>query len=373
MRVDIRDHDALQAVSPEGLAAYARAAGWARVESYGAHSDVYAAERLPEIILPRTQLLGDYAGVVARLIEIFAEVAERDELSLYRDLVTANRDVVRIRAGGIGDGNLSVNSGVDLIGGSRDMLLAAACSLREPQPLYRAGANKEANDLLNRVLLGQTEQGSFVVALLIPIVPPPLPGLLPDADDHDAPIERQMTIRLIKALAAARKATESTVAGDGGAFVDAVEKGLSANLCEALDRLISPFPRLDVSVTWARTRPRKSAGRIVRFANADAPILREAARSLRDREPQLDVCLVGPVHRLRRDEWDEAGVVTMRAIVDRQWRSVRVYAKRTDYDRLTEAHKKKAHVAVTGDLERYGHRLAMRNARITSIIPNEDE
>ena len=75
-----------------------------------------------------------------------------DALLTTMDLVTANRDVVRIRAGGIGDGNLNVNSGVDLIGGSRDMLLAAACSLREPQPLYRAGANKEANDLLNRAV-----------------------------------------------------------------------------------------------------------------------------------------------------------------------------------------------------------------------------
>ena len=372
MRVDIRDRDALQAVSPEGLAAYAKGAGWAKVESYGAHSDVYAAEQLPEIILPRTQLLGDYASVVARLIEIFAEVSERDELALYRDLVTANRDFVRVQAGGSGDGSLSVNDGVDLVGGSRDLLLAAACSLGEPRPLYRAGANKDANDLLNRVRLGQTEQGSFVIAMLIPIVPLPVPSRFPGAADDDAPIERQLTIRLIEALTAARKATESTVTGDDAGFTGAVEKGVSANLCEALDRLISPFPTLDVTVTWARTRPRKSAASIVRFVNADAPILREAARSLRQREPEPDVRLVGPVHRLRRDEWDENGVVTMRAIVGRQWRSVKVYPKRTDYDLLTEAHRTKAHVAMTGDLER-ADRLELRNARITSVIANEDE
>ena len=296
MRVDIRDRDALQAVSPEGLAAYAKAAGWAKVESYGAHSDVYAAERLPEIILPRTQLLGDYASVVARLIKVFAEVSERDELALYRDLVTANRDFVRVQAGGSEDGSLSVNDGVDLIGGSRDLLLAAACSLGEPRPLYRAGANKDANDLLNRVRIGQTEQGSFVIALLIPIVSPPVPSRFPEADeDEEAPIERRLTIRLIEALTAVRKATVSTVTGDDAAFTGAVEKGVSANLCEALDRLISPFPTLDVNVTWARTRPRKSAGSVVRFVNADAPILREAARSLRRREPEPDVRLVGPV------------------------------------------------------------------------------
>lgn len=371
MRVDIRDRDALQAVSPEGLAAYAKAAGWAKVESYGAHSDVYAAEQLPDIILPRTQILGDYASVVARLIEIFAEVSERDELALYRDLVTANRDFVRVQAGGSEDGSLSVNDGVDLIGGSRDLLLAAACSLGEPRPLYRAGANKDANDLLNRVRLGQTEHGSFVITLLIPIAPLPAPSQCPDADD-DAPIERQLTIRLIEALTAARRATEITVTGDDATFAGAIEKGVSANLCEALDRLISPFPTLDVNVTWARTRPRKVAGSIVRFVNADAPILREAARSLRQRKLEPDARLVGPVHRLRRDEGDENGIVTIRAIVGGRSRSVKVYPKRTDYDLLTEAHKTKAHVAMTGDLE-HADRLALRNARITSVIPETSE
>ncbi len=287
MRVDIRDNDALQAISPDALAAYAKAAGWAKVESYGEYSDVYAAEGLPEIILPRTSLLGDYASVVAQLIEIFTKVAERDELALYRDLVNANRDVVRVRAGGDDDGSPTVDDGVALVGGSRDMLLAAACSLRKPQELYHERADKGATDLLSRVRLGQTEQGSFVVALVVLIPPPTSP-------EDDAPIERRMTKRLIEALGAARSATESTVAGDRGAFVKAVDKGVSANLCEALDRMISPFRTLDVSVTWSRTRPMESARQSVEFAKADAAILREAARSFRDHEPQPDRILSEP-------------------------------------------------------------------------------
>ena len=279
MKVRIQDRDALRAISPVALSAYARVAGWSRTgEKYRTYSDVYAAEGLPEIILPGTQSLGDYASVVARLIEIFAKVAERDELAIYYDLVNANRDVVRVRAGGSDDGSLTVNDGVDLVNGARDMLLAAACSLREPQTLYRAGANREAADLLSRVRLGQTEQGSSVVALVISM----------PSDDYDLPIERRMTRRLIESLDAARSAAERAVAGDGTAFARVVDKGVSANLCEALDRMISPFPTLDVGVTWARTRPMKPAEKIVGFAKADAASLREAARSFRGREPQLD-------------------------------------------------------------------------------------
>ena len=43
MRVAIRDTEALRAVSPVALAAYARAAGWSKAETYGDHSDVYVA------------------------------------------------------------------------------------------------------------------------------------------------------------------------------------------------------------------------------------------------------------------------------------------------------------------------------------------
>ena len=169
------------------------------------------------------------------------------------------------------------------------MLLSAACSLRDPRPVYRAGANREAADLVKRVRLGQTDQGSFVVTLLTPVVPPPMPALFPDPDDRNAPIERRMTRRLVEALTAARQAAERAATGDEGAFSEEVGNGVSANLCEALVRIIEPFPTLDCGVSWARTRPMRVPETVVEFGRADAALLREAARSLRDRAPRPDV------------------------------------------------------------------------------------
>ena len=93
-----------------------------------------------------------------------------------------------------------------------------------------------------------------------------------------------MTRRLVEALDVTRSATESTVVDDGGG----VDNGVSANLCEALDRMINHVPTLDVGVTWVQTRPMESAGTIVEFAKSDASIFREAARSLRERERHLE-------------------------------------------------------------------------------------
>ena len=372
MKVSIRDTDALRAVSPAALSAYARATGWSQKEPYRVHSDVYVGEARPEIIVPRTERLGDYASVVSALIETFAQVSGQDELTIYRSLVVADRDVVRVRAAESDDGSVTLNDGVDLIGGARDMLLSVACSLYEPRPVYRAGANREAMALLKRMRLGQTDQGSFVVTLLTPVVPPPMPALLPDSDDRNAPIERRMTRRLVEALDAARGAVERTAAGDEDAFGESLAGGVSANLCEALVRIIEPFPTLDVGVSWARTRPMAASGAVVRFGQADTAVLREAARLLRDRAPRPDVRLHGFVRLLKRGQTDDDGAVVLVTDIDGQRQSVKAVLEREDYERTVQAHHDRALVVLAGDLDRRGQRWRLLNPRLGNVIRDDE-
>ena len=375
MKVSIQDKDALAAVSPAALSAYARADGWTKEEPYGEHSDVYAREGAPEIIIPRTQRLGDYVSVVSRLIEIFAETAETDALSLYRILTMADRDVVRVKAATErGNGSVALNDGVKMVTGARDMALAAARSLREPREYYRAAANRETSEYLRQVHLGQTEQGSFVVTLLSPVVAPLVQteNLFGWVDD-DHPIERRMTQRLIEALTATREAAEKASVGDVDAFRNAVNRGASANLCEALAMLIEPFHGIDIGLSWARTRPMKAAGEAVRFGASHAPVLREAARCFREHEPRLDASLIGRIQRLQRSDGQMDGTVVLRIWIDERVRSVSAVLNSRDYDRAILAHKDNAPVVIFGDLERFGSRWRLRNPRIVDIISDEDD
>ena len=372
MQVSIHDREALLAISPAALSAYARTAGWSQHESYREHSDVYIGDALPEIIVPRTTRLGDYASVVAALIETFAQVVHQDTLTVYRSLVTADRDVIRIRAAESGDGSLGLNDGVKLVEGARDMVLSAACSLRNRRPVYRAGANREAAELLRLMRLGQTDQGSFAVTLLTPVVPPPMATLFEDPDDHNAPIARRITRRLVEALAAARRAAERAGSGDGGSFGETVAKGVSANLCEALAQIIEPFPALDISVSWARTRPTTISG-TVRFGQADAALLREAARSFRERAPKPDVRLHGYVRILERGEEDADGTIKLRTEIDGKLRSVKAVLEQADYERAVQAHKNQAPAVLMGDLERTGQQWKLLNAHIEGVLRDDGQ
>ena len=373
MQVSIHDREALLALSPAALSAYARIAGWSRRGSYREHSDIYGGDTLPEIIVPRTTRLGDYASAVAALIETFARVAGQDELTVYRSLATADRDTIRIRATESDDGSLGLNDGVSLIEGARDMVLSVACSLHDPRPVYRAGANRDAAELLRQMRLGQTEQGSFVVTLLTPVVPSPMPSLFEDPEDHNAPIARRMTRRLVEALAAVRRATEGTVSGDDGVFAETVASGVSANLCEALVMIIEPFPALDIGVSWARTRPMRTPPPVCRFGRTDAALLREAARSLRERAPKLDVRLHGFVRILERAEGDADGTIGLRTEIDGQRQSVMAVLEQVDYERAVAAHKDRVPVVLTGDLERAGQRWRLLNPHMESVLRDDGE
>lgn len=374
MRSVIRDKEALMAVSPSAIAAYARASGWTKAEPFGDHSDVYARPGLPEIVLPRHQRLGDYASVVQRLIQVFAEVADTTQLSLYRDLATADRDVVRVRAPDGDNGSVTLGDGAGLVEGAREMLLAAACSLGTPQPFYRAGANKEATDFLSRVRLGQTEHGSFIITLLGPVVPPPIQRRLslgPDGKTEDDPMDRRIMTRFVDALNAVRKATEDTLVGQADAFWEAVTHGVSANLCQGLVKTMEPFRLVDITLTWARTRPKPQVRDVVRFAESDVPVLRQAISSFSSGEPQRDAILVGFVRILSRDESELDGTVKLWTSVEGKNRSVSVVLGQSDYERALEAHKEHAAVVVRGDVERSGQRFRLLNPSVVDVIRDE--
>lgn len=374
MRSGVLTRDALLAVSPTALSIYARAAGWKRHDTYRVHSNIYIGEDRPEIIVPRTDHLGDYASVVADLIKTFAEVGRQDETGVYHSLVATDRDVVRLRVGKSEEGSVKLDEGVDLIQGARDILLATACSLDESKPVYhRAGANRKAKDLISRIRLGQTDRGSFVVTLLMPVIPLPVPSpLYPDEPDQDIPVERRLTTRLKEALTAVHVATERAASGEKNAFGDATNSGVSANLCDALVKIIDSFPTLDVNVSCARIRPDIAPNQNFRFGTNDAPLLQQLARVFREHAPRPDVHLHGYVRLLNRGEDEEDGRIRLNTYFDEKQLSVTALLECRDYERAVQAHKDKAWVTLSGDLERTGQRWRLLNPRLDHVLRREE-
>lgn len=356
----------LRAITPVALSSYARSEGWNKIGTYWDFSDVYAGDGRPEIIVPRTDTIDDYAMAVEDLIVSFAKALGRDEISIYRDLTLADRDVLRVRAIGDYPSGLPFENSCGLMGHTRDMLAAAANSLDDNRPVYRSGSNSKAANYLQSIRLNRTEGGSFSLVLVSPAL---APRLFTQSDSVESSFERRVAQRLSESLYATRFASELAVGGDGTAFGQVLGSGVSANLCEAVAGLVESVDRFDVSFNWALARPAEEQRGPVVFSQRDGPLLREVARGFRRLEPQYDQRVQGFIYALARPYDDDEGTVRLQTHVAGRQRSVTAVLNQFDYPRAIEAHAMSAMVSLSGDLEQIGQNWRLRNARLVEVLP----
>lgn len=375
MKAHILDSEALLAIPPQSLIAYAQTEGWESGEKYGAHSTVFHNPKTNgEIIIPATTQLGDYGNVVSELITLFAKYEDRSELQVYRDLSTADKDIVRVRSSDADEkGTLSLPSGVELVNSSKNMLHSAACSAWKRRASFKAGSIRLAEDYMARVRLGQTEQGSYVVTLLAP-VPPMLRGqIVMFPDDEAIPYERNVTQLLSSGLDAAAIAIEKqNLGGTFAEFENAVGLGLSANLCEATARLAQREQGIEVSISWARTRPNLARRWSRRFSQSDGEILHEVARQFYDRQPRPDERIAGFVVVLNSTDSALGGSVNIHTSLDGHITSIKAHLTGPDYNLAIRAHRSNQPISLIGTLVREGRRWKIEDARDVSTISDAE-
>ena len=360
--------------------AYLRANGRNREESLGGDTaDIYiwAEDEREAAIVPASERYGDYGTRIYQIAEQLGRVEGRRMLTVLTDLALAESDLVRVRLPNADDDNaVSLADGAAALGEAKSLLLAAACSADRPQRMYRAGRNKRAADFVRQVRLGQTEPGSFVISIISP-VPPSLQKPLFPKEPVEEPFERRVARKLVSGLQASRTATDRVNRDAAGIseFEERVDDGVSANLCRSVARLTEVGGGLDVSVSWAMTRPDDSEvpKRVaVSFRQPDAPVLDEAARVLADRQERTDEEIEGYVSRLARDQTDPQGTATIKAFVDGRLMSVKAVFDPSDYSEIIRAHRDRLSVSLEGDLRREGQRWRLRNPRQVTILRDEE-
>jgi len=362
--------------SHRDLSAYLLAQGWRTVEVIGDRGLSMVSNRHPgfELLVPARSNISDFVRRMSQAIATLAEIEGRPAETVVDDLRLVAVDAVRLRApNGAGITSdpytLPLRAGVRLVEAGRDLLLAAACAVVDPRPAYHAGKVVRATQYLDTVRLGQTERGSFVVTLLSPVDPrispqPELPSL------EAEPFARQTTTTLLRALQRLRGALTQVTDQGFAAFDDAVQEGVSANLCRAVADLVESGGGIDVGVTWSRTRPgpptvTSRAG----FDAGDAPILRSAAESFEARQPEPDLTLVGYIIQAARTLEQFDGDVTLQTFVGERPRRVRTKLDEVDFATALRALRERLPISVVGDLIRRGARLELTNPTRLQVLP----
>jgi hypothetical protein len=372
MKIRIEDTAALGALSWVDLKAYLDAEKWQRNGTYAGKAAIYDKTddvgRVWEVLVPLRDDLADYAASMGLALTTLARLEGRSEDVVFADLSVAGADVVRLCAPNAdAEGRIALSHGVALYREAENLMLAAACAAREPRRSYHARKIAEVRDFLDGLRLGQTERGSYAVAIQSPIAPALRKSEQPTSLFE--PFPRAVTLKLAEALQSAREAVSQAIDTDRfDAFEAAVVRGVNANLCDALAKLAEHGAGLDASITWARVRPTAGPARQFRFSLDMARVLQEAAVEFRRNEPKFDEKVEGFVINLDRPPESFDGQVTLRVLLDGRPRRVRVRFEPGEYRQVLRAHDERVPVSLDADIYPVGHRLELRNPRNLRLL-----
>jgi hypothetical protein len=388
MKVRILDRLALAERTQAEIAAYLRAHGW--LPAPGGDPAVWFVTKDGdefEALLP-DPAFRDYAARVGDVLGVLSIVEGRSELDVWRDMSMVTSDAQYIRAmPHTPIGTIPIEDGVAAFENARDLLAAAAASVAadRPRAVQPTRRSADVTRFMRDVKIGPTFEGSFVLSILIP-VPPQLAGesgrpfedaeMFEDSEGtsgepaRSEPFGRKVSLRLYEAASAAREAAAQALTGPNGldAFTGGLDRGISANLCEALAGIGGePNNPFELSFSWASSRPVSTPTPPVRFRHDMISVLAEAARELREQRGEEGVHVTGHVVRLHREGEGGAGEVSVAGTADTddsdRLRRIWMQLAPADYDKALRAHHALVPVSVRGDLVRSGNRHRLRNVR----------
>ena len=279
---------------------------------------------------------------------------------------------------------------MQIVAGSRELLLCAAAAVDSPRAVLGKRKPDRAVEFVRSVRLS-TEPGSFVVAMETPIAPDMegaqiavATGDVGDADqdalfpDPQVPFARRVTELLVNAIDHSLKACAEVASGEHlTAFDSTVPDGVSANLLEALVRLgggsEAGIPReYGVAIRWSYGRRAPERRRSYVITKDAIPVFSAAAASLRARQPEPEVTLVGTVVGLRRDDLLGTDTVTLSAHVSSgdsgRVRNVRFMIEDEERHQIvSRAYETREAVIISGDIQPTQGQLTMNP--ITDVRP----
>ncbi len=369
MKATIRDGETLRGIRPLDLAAYLRANRWQEAER---HDGRYALWRREirndqlEVLLPLNRELRDYAPRMAEALHALELTEQRSQTEIIADIAAVGDDTLRISVEHehFADGTMPLEAAARFVDATAALVLAAACGAARPREVYFSRKPQAAIAYMRQVRIGQTERGSYVLTVRA-AVPPALRA--PGARGEEEPFARRVSQTLVRALTTVRSAADEAAAtGEFGPFAAAVATGVSANLCDAVVAMqeSTGADAIGVRVAYSPVRAARAGALTAVTINADAvPVIREAARFLREAATREDYTLHGFVTVLRRHTTGALGRVTISGLIDGVFRNVQADLLPDSYEQALLAHRERLPISVVGELAREGRSWVLLHSR----------
>jgi hypothetical protein len=319
-----------------------------------------------QLLVPMDETFDDYDKRVFEVVQTLSEIESRSATEILNDLLMPDSDVPRyhVTSPAASRGLVPLVEGIDLVEGAKKSLLASACSVVNPVPHHPRMSRTEALQLIAACQLGQTERGSFTLALSCPVhaVEADQPLLA-----GDEPFARSATSLLMRSVHRVVRAIEDDRETDVFEETE-TEPVVSANLCEAILQMQPSADQstLGISVSWATTLPPLTPlPATVRIKAEYFPIIEDIYKKLLPTKTPAASLFFGKVVTLNGQASDDGrmqGETTLALLYDEEILKARADLSPDDYQKAVDAHRKAEPVKFWGVLH-----LGRRIHRVTEI------
>lgn len=291
----------LRSVKPQQVRCYALARGWHRIPQKNPNLAVFGHTnaQYEQLLVPLDNELLDYDRRLTEVVETLAGFEQRSIESILNDLLTADSDIVRFRVSSPATdrGSIPLSEGIRLLDGAKRSLLAAAHSVLNPVNHHPRMGRSEAQQLLSKCHMGQTERGSFAISISCPL-------RAVEADQALLPGVETFSRKAVATMM--RSVNQIVQAIDADAvpllLTPAIDQiPVSVNLCEALLQMQPPEEdsHLDLGVSWATSLPPiVQVPQSVRIRHEYFAIIEDVAKNLRPAQEPATSLFVGHVENV---------------------------------------------------------------------------
>ena len=361
---------------PHQLSTYLSQSGWRDDGAFGKFASIWHRPEPDlleaEVLAPTSSVAKDFLERMADAVFAIGVFETRTAIDVAKSVAGTLADSIRVRVfhDDVEDGSIPLEDGVLLNQKARDLMASAVMSTLSKRRHFSGSRPPEAAQYLASLRLGQTEIGSYVVNVIAPAGPP--------RDQTSIPLTSFASVvseNLASGLNALSTASNEYETGeDLSVFDAAVQRGASANMCDALVGLSGSQRQrgFEISISPSGSDMSRQPPLTFLFEPAKVATIAAASEYYKDNYVLLGRLIVGLVKRLDRRPGDETGTVTIATTINETEKNVMVELGNDEYLEAIAAHRAKQPVQVSGDLHVSPRTARMLNPQGFGVLRSGD-
>ena len=356
-------NEILEAPILEDVKDYLTFSGWELEKKFSRYGDIWQDKQSNEILVPNTKEVDDYDARVRDIIITLSRKEDRDESFVYYDISNYITDVLRIRvaAPSTNDGSIILENAVSLLNNTQEIASSIAASLINAKSVYNSRKPDKVKQFTNSLRFSSTEHGSFVIVLFSR-------SYLKRSREQlivQPTFERSVMEQFRSALNEIIRISDSRIELDDERVIfDAVQKGVSANVCVAINNIQKDIyaSRLDFSFSWSnKVNTASEQSNTIIFTEDYMQSIERIATAMKSAAFEDTLRLRGLVTGLLRNEGDQDGKVTIATFIDNKPKHISFYLNQFSYSDAIKAHDNNFAVVVEGRVVQNGRSYSMDN------------